>query len=238
MKAMILAAGFGSRLREITKVTPKPLVLIDDKPILRLVAENLYAAGVSEIVINLHYLADQVRDYCEANLKDLFSKIHYSKETEILGTGGGLKAAKAFLENEKFFYLVNADIYSNFDLNILMSEVKGQSEVLAALAVMDRSESTYLEFDSSNSFKGWAKAEQQPKTGLERKAFCGLHILSSKIFHYLDQHSEQSFSIIDTYCKAAQAQEKLISVDLGSSVWFDMGTLDKLQELREYFNSK
>ena len=231
---MILAAGVGSRLGALTANTPKCLMEINGIPMLRLVSQNLASAGVSEVVINIHHHSEQVRSYALKSLKDLFKNIEFSFEPELLGTGGGLKEVAHFFSGEDVFLLVNADIYTSLPLQNLLKPLFSSKQTLGCLAVMDRTDKTYLEFDPSGHFCGWLRSENQSKTKNAIKAFCGLQALSTRIFNYLNLESQKSFSIIETYLKAFDAGERLISHDLGNNAWFDMGTPEQLNKLREY----
>lgn len=232
---MILAAGFGTRLGEITKCTPKCLVQINSRPIIRLVAEHLYKSGVRQIVVNLHYLAEQVQQYCSSSLTDLFSSIEFSYEPEILGTGGGLKAAQRFFSDQKDFYLVNADIYCNYNLENLKEKHISLRDSLGVLAVMQREDSSYLQFDQNNIFRSWITSkdlQSKDNNQLITKAFCGVQCLSAGVFKYLNKIEAKSFSLIEAYCLAQSAGEKLYAQDIGDADWFDMGTLSQLELLR------
>lgn len=229
---MILAAGVGSRLGALTANTPKALIDINGRPMLRWVSEQLSAAGVTEIIINLHHHSDLLRDYAQSALSDLFKTIAFSAESSLLGTGGGLKAAASFFSNVDSFFLVNADIYCAYPLQNLMEALHKQSSSLGQLAVMDRQESTYLTFDQNNVFRGWVKEGSASPEGLSRRAFCGIQALTSKIFAYLQKDARDSFSIIETYQQAEAAGEQLIAHDIGNYMWIDMGTPERLQQLR------
>ena len=243
MRAMILAAGLGSRLGELTRETPKCLIEVNQVPMLRRVCENLAKAGVDRIIINLHYHAEQVQDYASRNLGDLFKEIKFSFEPKLLGTGGGLKATKTFFENEPNLLMVNADIYTAYPLKDLVKRLEASKKLLGCLAVMKRAESSYLKFDREQNFRGWLKADQVALESEHRAtstdnifAFCGLQALSSKIFDYLDAQTQEDFSIIETYMLAQAAGEQITFCDISSQPWFDMGTPDQLQLLRAHLS--
>ena len=236
---MILAAGVGSRLKELTKTTPKCLMDINGQPMLRIVSKRLAQAGVKKVIINIHHHAEQVRSYAASHLAEFFDEVEFSFEPELLGTGGGLKAVAPFFASEQSFLLVNADIYCSYSLTNLLKPMK--SEVMGCLALMDREDHSLLEFDSVGNFCGWRTlkstelASKQPLGVLSKvSAFCGLQALSPRIFDYLARDTRKTFSIIDTYLDAAKAGERIIGVDIGKdSVWIDMGTPEQLAKVRE-----
>lgn len=244
MKAMILAAGVGSRLGSLTENTPKCLVDIHGTPMLRLAAEKLALAGVKKVIINIHHHAEQVKAYASSALTDLFSDVEFSFEPKLLGTGGGLKATASFFADQQNFFLVNADIFSSFDLKNLIQPLKEDRSKLACLAVMDRKDTSYLEFDAEGNFCGWVRADKLSSSNEESRtsettlvrAFCGQQALSTKIFDYLALEQQTSFSIIETYMQAFQAGEKIVATDIGAESWFDMGTPHELARLREKLN--
>jgi NDP-sugar pyrophosphorylase family protein len=236
MKAMVLAAGLGTRLREITKTKPKCLVEAGGKTMLQHVLERLRGAGVSEVVINLHYLGDQIESYLQ--MRDNFGlKIQFSREAELLGTGGGLKNAAALLGNDSDFFLYNADIYCELDLEAML-DAHRRSGVLATLAVMDRKTSRYLLFDAGNRLAGWHNpdvGESKLITGATLEscsnlAFSGIHVISPEFFAYM-QEDTGSFSIIRSYLRAAERGRAVEAYRIDDSFWVDVGTPEKLAEL-------
>jgi len=237
MKAMILAAGRGTRLKEITKSTPKCLVEVAGRPMLSHVAEQLRGAGVRDVIINLHHLADVVRE--RVIREGSFGlNVEFSLERELLGTGGGVRKVKSFFGNEESFLVLNADIYSEYSLVDLMTSHE-KSGALATLLTMRREDSSYLLFDSEDVLKGYEIVGQRAQRvdggegmqGLSQSAFCGVQVLSPQIFSYMEGFPEE-FSIIDAYRKAARDGKKLVRRDIGSDFWIDMGTPERLEVLR------
>ncbi|MEM9621785.1 MAG: sugar phosphate nucleotidyltransferase, partial [Pseudomonadota bacterium] len=125
MKAMILAAGIGSRLKPLTDQTPKPMLELAGRPLIGHQVAALSAAGVSEIIINLHHLGQQIADYLQDG-STFGVNITYSWEQELLETGGGIVNALPFFADEPF-WLLNGDIFTNFDFHTLPARPAGKN---------------------------------------------------------------------------------------------------------------
>lgn len=200
---MILAAGLGTRLKPFTDLHPKALAEINGKSLLQLNIEYLLSFGIDEIIINVHHFASQVIDKINKN-NGWGAKIEISDETDLLlETGGGLKKAACFFENEKSpFVLLNVDILTNIDLNSIIDFHNKQGN-LATLFISKRETSRYFLFDENYVLSGW-KNTKTGETKITRSAqnyneiaFNGLHIISPQIFSLIKQ--EGKFSIVDTY---------------------------------------
>lgn len=203
MKAMILAAGLGTRLKPFTDHHPKALAVVNNKTLLQRNVEYLQSFGITEIVVNVHHFTDQIIEAIEKN-KGWGAHISISDETsEVLETGGGLKKAACFLQDEEEpFVLMNADILTDLDLD-KMKTCHEAHNPLATLAVRDRSTSRYLLFDESNTLCGWLNEKTGEEKGVSgaKKAFSGIHIISPKIFSLITE--EGKFSMIDLYLRLA-----------------------------------
>ena len=228
MKAMIFAAGLGTRLKPLTDHMPKALVPVAGKPMLEHVIRKLIAAGCDEIVINVHHFADQIIDFIKAN-NNFGITIHISDETDmLLDTGGGIKKASSFF-NEPFL-IHNVDILSNVDLKSLY-EYHLTSGNDATLLVSPRKTVRYLLFDEGNQLCGWVNKDTlqtkpegfvyQPEVQKEY-AFSGIHIVSPTLFNYMGENWTGKFPIMDFYlqtCQEAQlggyAKEDLQLIDIG-----------------------
>ena len=153
-KAMIFAAGLGTRLRPITDKIPKALVAINGKPMLQIVIEQLKQQGINEIIINVHYLAEQIINFIQQN-NQFGIKIEISDERDlILETGGGLlKVQPFFTESNEPFLVCNADIYTNINLQIFLAKHQ-ENKSLATLAVRNRNSSRYLLFEDEQVLFG------------------------------------------------------------------------------------
>src|SRR5690348_16502482 len=146
MKAMILAAGLGTRLRPLTNDRPKALVEVAGRTLVEITLARLRSFGIEDVIINVHHFADRMLEYLKAN-RSFGMRIAVSREEELLDTGGGLKKAAYFFENsEEPFILHNVDVISTIDLG-RMVDAHRQRKALATLAVQDRKTSRYLLFD-------------------------------------------------------------------------------------------
>lgn len=206
MKAMIFAAGLGTRLRPLTEHTPKALVRVAGRPMLEHVILKLKMSGFTEIVINIHHLGEQIIDFLKAN--DNFGlTIHISDERGcLLDTGGGIKKAAAFFRGNEPFLVHNVDILSNTDLKALYLHHSGDKSD-ATLLVSERETTRYLLFND-NRLQGWINkrtGETKPegftyvKGECKEYAFSGIHVLSPSIFRYMDGRWTGKFSIMDFY---------------------------------------
>jgi len=235
MKAMLFAAGKGTRLQPLTNDIPKSLVMAGNTTLLEHNIRYLKAAGINNLVINVHHHGQQIIDYLEKN--DFGLDIHISKEKELLETGGGLLYARDQFKDEEVFVVCNSDIFTKLDLKEMV-EVHRSNNNIATLAVSDRQTSRYLRFNEQGLLCGW----ENRKTGeaiswnedpFKAKAFNGVQVLSAEIFDYMDNLGSV-FSTIPVYLKAAQAGERISAYDLDDAYWIDIGTPEKLEELRGY----
>lgn len=232
--AMILAAGLGSRLGELTKQTPKCLVKVKGKPLIEHVITHLKRVGVTQIVVNTYHLADQVEDFLVKNSFGI--GISISREPELLGTGGGVLFAKKHLAGCKNFILHNADVLSSIDLKKL-TEIHEQEKNIATLAVMERETKRPLIFNDQNLLIGWSAADKASAGDLSGKklAFTGVQVVSEQIFDLLSKFPTPS-STISAFMAASELKERVRGVTLGSSEkWFDVGTPERLKEAEESF---
>lgn len=227
MKAMIFAAGLGTRLRPITDTMPKALVPVAGVPMLERVIAKVRDAGISEIVVNAHHFSDRIEEFL--NERDLGVRIDLSVEMpEPLETGGGIKRARQYLEGDSFL-VHNADILSDADLVWLQSMAKPDS--LATLLVSKRDTTRYLLFDDGMRLVGWTNVQtgevRSPYSGLDparcrKYSFAGIHVLSDRVFPLMEDWPDK-FSIIDFYLRYADrypiygvVPEHLDLIDVGS----------------------
>jgi NDP-sugar pyrophosphorylase family protein len=231
MKAMILAAGLGSRLRPITDTKPKALVEVQGQPMLYWVIRRLKKYDVTDIVINLHHFPEQIRDYLKSN--DYFGiNISFSQEDVLLDTGGGLKQAARFFNEEEPFLLHNADVLTNLDYAAMLRAHK-VSGALATLAARTRKTSRYLLFDQHQQLCGWESTSSPEtkmiRTGVEpvrRWSFMGIHILSPRIFPLITEQG--IFSIIDVYLRLAQDKQPITAFPADQYQWIDLGKAENI----------
>ena len=238
MRAMLFAAGKGTRLRPITDQIPKALVPVAGKPLLAIVIERLRNAGVREVVINIHHFGEQILDYLSNN--DFGVNISVSDEREsLLDTGGGLKkAVPLFSSSDEPILLHNVDILSNADI---ASFYEKSSKQAATLLVSSRKTSRYLLFDKNNCLRAW----QNVTTGevrspyadidlgrLRSYAFSGIHCFSPCLFPLMESFAER-FSLIDFYLQVCDKVD-IKCVFQPDLRMLDVGNIDTLQRAEEF----
>jgi NDP-sugar pyrophosphorylase family protein len=229
MKAMILAAGIGSRLRPLTDTTPKALIRVGGVPMIEHVIRRLAAAGVTGIVVNLFHLGERIVEYLAS--RDNFGlRIGISREAELLDTGGGLKQAAWFFDDDRPFFLHNVDVLSDLDLVALLKAHEA-SGALATLAVQARPSARQLLFDAAGRLCGretpvgleWARG---PVEGAQRAAFTGIHVIQPAIFSKMDE--EGAFSITRPYLRLAGKGEPILAYRADGAYWQDIGSQERL----------
>jgi mannose-1-phosphate guanylyltransferase len=238
MRAMVLAAGLGTRLRPLTDNRPKALVEVGSRTLLEIALARLNSFGIREVIINVHHFADMIVDYLKAN-KDFGMRIEVSREDDVLlDTGGGLKkAAYFFLENsgaaEEPFILHNVDVVSTIDLHC-MAQFHAENRALATLAVQERPTSRYLLFDEQLQLCG-RRSGKDGQAELVRSsshpkalAFSGIHVISPRLFSLMTE--EGVFSIIAPYLRLAAQGEKIIAFRSDEYQWRDLGRLDDVMQ--------
>ena len=241
MKALIFAAGMGTRLRPLTDRMPKALVPVAGAPLLQRVILKLKDAGFDEMVINIHHLGQQIIDFLQAN-GNFGMNIHLSDERALLlDTGGGILHARPFLDGDEPFLVHNADILTDADLGALV-DTHRRSGAEATLLVSQRTTSRYLLFDDDLRLHGWTNkktGEVRPAglTGTYRElAFAGIHLLSPAVFHLMDDPLWQGrpFSIIDFYLHICP-QVRISGCPVQATHWFDTGTPETLARAEAWY---
>jgi NDP-sugar pyrophosphorylase family protein len=240
MKAMILAAGLGTRLKPLTDSKPKALLPLAGKPLLYYIINKLISEGINQIIINVHRFPDMIIDYVKRE-KNFGIKIEFSREEALLDTGGGLKKASWFFDDDQPFVLHNADVLSEIDLH-KMVEYHNQKKPLASLAVRHRKTSRYLLFNQDNLLVGWQSLETDKKEIIGSTAydsqmlsFMGIHILSPEIFSLLPP--ENNFSIINAYLDLARNGHHMVGYRNDEDFWVDLGRKENLQQAEKYLLS-
>ncbi len=240
MKAMILAAGLGTRLGSLTANCPKALVELNGTPLLALVIQRLQAAGFNEIIINVHHFADQIIQYLRTN-NNFGLQISISDERDhLLDTGGGIKKAEWFFNDGQAFLVHNVDIISSIDLKALY-QYHLDTQSMATLACKARHSSRYFLFDKQLRLCGW----ENTKTGerritvpvlqeeIRQLAFSGIHVIRPALLQQLTQSG--AFSIIDGYLQLAP--DNLINCfDTGDAEITDVGKPEQLQACADKTN--
>lgn len=244
MKAMIFAAGLGTRLKPITDTLPKALVPVCGKPLIEHVAEKLKASGIEAAVVNIHHFADMIEEW--ADNQDIMSVSVSDERASLLETGGGILHAKPHLEGCGSFLVHNVDILSDLDINWFASQVKETS--VATLLVSERKTSRYLLFDPETMrLAGWTNVStgevRSPYPDLDvskcrRLAFSGIHVMSDRVFLLLEDYACRKglyketgtprFPIIDFYLEVC-ADHEIYGVEAVGLDIVDVGKLDTLE---------
>lgn len=244
MRAMIFAAGLGTRLKPLTDRMPKALVPLAGKPLLQWQVERLRDAGITDIVVNVHHFPDMIIDAVRAN-NGWGCHVQISDERDcLLETGGGLRKAKKLLDNEPVL-VCNVDILSNIDLRALMAAYDEQ--MLGMLVVSERQTQRYLLWDDELTLRGWtniATGEVKPMSlssiaDLRPLAFSGMQILSPRIFDKMDRVVAQKgdkFSLIDLYLSICQ-DEVLKGYVPQNYRMMDVGKIDQLEDAERFAES-
>jgi NDP-sugar pyrophosphorylase family protein len=249
MKAMILAAGLGTRLRPVTDNRPKALVEINGRTLLEITLSRLRGFGVREVIVNVHHFADMIVEYLKKN--DNFGmRIEVSREEVLLDTGGGLKKAAHFFaagsvedsgRPEEPFIVHNVDVLSTIDLRRTL-QFHAENRALATLAVQDRKTSRYLLFDDQLQLRGRRSGSDQeaelvrsslvsssPK--LQALAFSGIHVISPRLLAMLSE--DGAFSIVTSYLRLAAGGEKILAFRADEYYWRDLGRPDDVAQAAE-----
>jgi NDP-sugar pyrophosphorylase family protein len=240
MRAMVLAAGLGTRLRPLTDTRPKALVEVAGRTLLEITLARLRVFGVREVIINVHHFADMVVEFLKAN-GNFGMRIEISREELLLDTGGALrKAAHFFLEDfsgrDEPFILHNVDVISAIDLQHMVHFHTG-NQALATLAVQDRETSRYLLFDQALHLCGRRLGSDgrtelvRPSQEAQALAFCGIHILSPRLLTMMIE--DGAFSIIATYLRLAGQGETILGFRADDYYWRDLGKPEQVTAATE-----
>jgi NDP-sugar pyrophosphorylase family protein len=226
MKAMLFAAGLGTRLRPYTNDRPKALVEVQGKTLLQIALERLHSFGVEETVVNVHHFADKV----EQHLSDHHNfglNIRISDERDLLlDTGGGLAKVADYLKDAPFF-IHNVDILSDLDLGALYQAHLQHDRPLSTLAVRQRETSRYLEFSPAGELTGWKNKKtgerriSRATTSVQDWAYSGIAVIDPKLFAFFPE-DQAVFSIIDVWLAAARAKV-IRNFPHDESRWLDVG---------------
>jgi len=236
MKAMILAAGLGTRLRPLTDDRPKALVEVAGRTLLEITLRRLRSFGIREVIVNVHHFADQVIDYLQAN-HSFGMRIEVSREHVLLDTGGGLKKAAWFFQQDsanpedatrkdEAFVLHNVDVLSTIDLHRML-QFHADHQALATLAVQNRDTSRYLLFNDQAQLCGRRSGRDGkselvvPAASTEPVAFAGIHVVSPRLLSMLTE--DGAFSIIPAYLRLAAQGERILAFPADEYYWRDLG---------------
>jgi MurNAc alpha-1-phosphate uridylyltransferase len=243
---MILAAGLGTRLKPFTNNHPKALAVVNGKSLLQRNVEYLLSFGITDIIVNVHHFADQIINAVNEN-KGWGANITISDETdEVLETGGGLLRAANYFESEDRWLVMNADILTNLDLHKMIAAdeayaIKAEGDLVATLAVTDRSSSRNLIFNQSGTLCGW----KNNNTGEEKwalplrdpnsavpKAFSGIQIVHAAFLQEVQLRGK--FSLIDAYLQLAQ-HYAIHYYDHSDGILLDVGKPESLEKAATIF---
>lgn len=232
MKAMVLAAGLGTRLRPLTDDRPKALVEVAGRTLLELTLARLRAFGIQDVIINTHHFADKISAYLHSH-ENFGMHIEISYEEVLLDTGGGLKkAASFFCGSDDPFLVHNVDVLSTIDFNQMLQFHK-ERNALATLAVQNRSTSRYLLFDENGRLCGRRTGVAgepelvRPVRAMQALAFCGIHVLSPRIFSVMEE--ERTFSVIPLYLRLAERNEAVLAYRADQYYWRDLGRPEQIE---------
>lgn len=242
MKALIFAAGLGTRLKPITDTLPKALVPVCGKPLIEHVARKLKASGVESAVVNVHHFADMIEEWTDG--QDIMPMEVSDEREMLLETGGGVLHARPYLEGCGHFLIHNVDIISDLDIGWLALQIR--QDAMATLLVSDRVTSRYLLFDPETMrLKGWTNVAtgevRSPYADLDvtrcrRLAFSGIHIMSDTVFEALEEYAASHgldsrnprFPIMDFYISACASHE-IRGVEAHDLHLVDVGKLDTIE---------
>lgn len=242
MKALLFAAGMGTRLKSYTQDKPKALVSLAGKPLIQHAIEHLKSFGITDITINVFHFAEQVIEFIDEH-NSFGINIHISDERDqLLDTGGGLKKAGTFLKGDEPIVIYNVDVISNLDLNAVLKYHQEQ-KALATLVVRSRETSRYLMFDRNLQLAGWknfsngdtiiSRAKEFQEA--EPFAFSGIHIVQPEILNLITEKGK--FPIMDLYLRLAM--EHLIKAYIDQSdLWMDLGKPEQLLAAEELLSKK
>jgi len=239
MKAMILAAGLGTRLRPLTNDRPKALVEVAGHTLLEITMARLRQFGVSDVIINTHHFAGMVAEYLKKH-SNFGMRVEISHEELLLDTGGGLKKAAWFFlrdaNSSEPFILHNVDVISTIDLGAMVEAHKA-SGALATLAVQKRETSRYLLFDAQFELCGRRLVKEgrteavRPVRQPQEFAFTGIHVISPRMLGMISE--DGVFSIVESYLRLTSQGEKIAGHPVNSGYWRDLGKPENVAKAAE-----
>ena len=237
MKAMIFAAGLGTRFKPWTNEHPKALALVNGKSLLQRNVEYLQQFGIREVIVNVHHFANQIYDAVKKN-NGWGSTIYISDETEqLLDTGGGLWKVKKWLNNEEPFITTNVDILTNLDLNRFL-ELHKKNKPLISLAVTKRKTSRYFLFDKDDRLCGWRNKKTNEekivikKKELIEKAYSCVVVFEPTVFPLVSLTGK--FSLVDVYLSLAK-DHMILGYDHSGDKFVDVGKPENIAVAESLF---
>lgn len=238
--AFILAAGLGTRLKELTSDKPKALVELNKQPLLKVVIENLISQKFNHFVINVHHYADKIVDFIES-VKYENVEFEISDERDFLyNTGGAIIKALPYFQRSEAVLIHNVDIISDIDFKSIY-DVFIKSDDAAWLLTQERNNKRKIVFDDSNNFVGRLNLETNEydgevplKDNFKLLSFSGLHIIKPEYFNKFELKASYVFELYKEIAK----NETVKSVPIASNYWFDLGTQEQLKEASSWLLSK
>ena len=232
MKAMIFAAGLGTRLYPLTQDKPKALVEIAGKTLLQRAVEKLGESGFRDIVINIHHFGEQIIDFLDRNENFGLNILISDERYQLLDTGGAILKASPLLKSDLPILIYNVDVLSDLNLQDLLN-CHLEKGGMATLAVRDRETSRYLLFDEEMRLGGWENRSIREKRIVRNSAvmnafaFSGIQFIDPAIFDLITERNK--FSLVSLYLRLA-ASEKIYGYHDTSSLWMDLGKAEQLRE--------
>lgn len=236
MKALIFAAGKGTRLRPFTDHHPKALARVNGVPLLERNIRYLKGFGITDFVINVHHFGSQITEFLK-NQDNFGCRIEISDESEeLLETGGGLVFARRFLDHGEDFLIMNADILTDINITDLVNYHKKIKD-FATLAVSDRESSRKLLFNDELVLRGWLNVQTGEQRlaefnkGFRALAFSGVHCINPVIFEKIKRKGK--FSVMEEYLDLMQTEQ--IHGFVHDSILIDVGRPESVTEAEKYF---
>lgn len=236
-KAMIFAAGLGTRFKPWTDHHPKALAVVNGKSLLQRNVEYLQTQGITDVVVNVHHFADQIVDAVAQN-QGWGSRVTISDETDaVLETGGGLVKARPLLDGNSPFVTINADILTDFNIADLLA-FHQQEQALISFAVSDRATSRYFLFDETNRLSGWTNTQTgeekivRPVSNLRRMAYSCVVVFEPAVFPLIRQTGK--FSLTDMYLGLAP-EHKIMGFPHSGDRWMDVGKTESVKKAEAIF---
>ncbi len=237
MKAMILAAGFGTRLRPLTEKTPKALVPILGKPMAHHVISSLIKHNITDITINTHHLSDQIEKFVRESSYEI--PIHTINETDILETAGGIPNARKMLKDSTPVIVHNVDIYSTIDLTKLYRHhTDSKAEVTVAVKSQETTRPYLVDKNQHiighrNKKNGTETLLYNSKSEIAEKVNCGVYVISQTFLDYIVSQPHKGVSITTTILQAIKDGITVQAYDIGDTHWYDIGTQERIEKLEK-----
>ena len=230
MRAMVLAAGRGERLRPLTDTLPKPMIPVAGKPLIHYTLTCLKNFGVEEVVVNLHHLGDMIQEYV-GDGRQWGLRVFYSRERELLGTGGGIQKAAPHLFDDTFV-VMNADILVELDLSDVFRFHRENNAAVTMVLRRDPDVERYgvIETDGFGLVRQVLGKLAVGSGPWNRLMFTGVHVLEPEVFSYMEDQ-EDAFSIIDVYLDMLRAGQRIMGYDM-KGFWTDLGTQARYEGLQ------